>query len=111
VNEIIWIYDADLSGAIRAVQQPRSNFQFTHFVVGQHDTEARRWLQCVLELQIKIQNVKRAAIQRRKTERKIAAIRAGDEDARDDSELFALDLQKQDLAVLGAIRETERSYA
>lgn len=100
-----------LADAIHAIQQPRTNYQLRHFVVGQHDTEPRRWWQCVLELQIKIQNLKRATIQRRQIERKIAALQDGDDESRDQAALLALDLEDQDLAILGALRETETLYA
>lgn len=111
MNDLIERCDKDLADAIRAIQQPRTNFQLQHFVVGQHDTEPRRWWQCVLELQIKIQNLKRAAIQRRQIERKIKALRNGGDEAKDEGALLMLDLQDQELAVLGAIRETETLYA
>lgn len=111
MNDLIERCDKDLADAIRAIQQPRTNFQLRHFVVGQHDTEPRRWWQCVLELQIKIQNLKRAQIHRRQIERKIKALRNGGDEAKDEGALLMLDLEDQELAILGAIRETETLYA
>jgi len=35
------------------IAQPRSDYQLEHFVIGQHDTPARMWVQAVLELQVK----------------------------------------------------------
>jgi hypothetical protein len=116
MNDVITKCESELAGAIQAIQQPRTNFQLQHFVVGQHDTEPRRWWQCVLELQIKIQNLKRARIERRRMERRCAALHTlwmneRNEDARDESEIMALDMAEHDLAILGAMREAQALYA
>lgn len=110
MNNLIAICEGELSEAIRTIQQPRTNFQLEHFVVGQHDTEPRRWWQTVLELSIKIQTLKRAAIQRRQLQRKIKLL-SNDDEGRDEAALLQLDLEEHDLAVLGAMRETEALYA
>lgn len=105
----------ELRDAIVAIQQPRTDFQIQHFVVGQHDTEPRRWMQCVLELSIKLNVLKRSAIERRKAMRKLAELELlathGNEDAADDAELMRLDLEQHDLATVGAIREAQALYA
>lgn len=44
------IDDKDLNDAIEHVQQPRSNFQLAHFVVGQHFTPEMQYYQLLLEL-------------------------------------------------------------
>lgn len=44
------IDDKDLNDAIEQVQQPRSNFQLAHFVVGQHFTPEMQYYQILLEL-------------------------------------------------------------
>ena len=112
MNEIIERCESELALAICAIQQPRTNFQLKHFVVGQHDTEPRRWMQCVLELQIKLQNLKRAAINRRKINRKIAAFAArGDEESADEAALLQIDRDEHELAIMGALRETEALFA
>ncbi|MBS0263895.1 MAG: hypothetical protein JSS02_18295 [Planctomycetes bacterium] len=107
-ESLIQMCAAELHAAILAIQQPRTAFQLTHFVVGQHDTEPRRWMQCVLELQIKLQCLRRAQVERRRALRQIAALRAaGTPDASDEAELLEIDLEAQALAVVGAVRETE----
>src|ERR1019366_66210 len=112
MNDLISKVGNDLAKAIRTIQQSRSNFQIEHFVVGQHDTEPRRWWQCVLELQIKLQNLRRAVIQRRQTERKLLSLdNAGTDESRDEAALLRLDREDHELAVLGAVRETECLYA
>ncbi len=111
MNDLISACEPELTEAIKAIQQPRTNFQLAHFVVGQHDTEPRRWWQCVLELQLKIQSLKRAQIERRRTMRRILALEAGDPDARDEAALLRLGIEETDLAILGAVRETEALYA
>lgn len=113
MNELISQFETpEFHEAVLAIQQPRTDFQLAHFVVGQHDTEPRRWHQCVLELSIKIHAIKRAAIERRKAERKLAALMATpDPDALDDAELLRLDLEQHDLATVGAIREAQTLLA
>ena len=102
----------ELAGAIQAIQQPRTNFELAHFVVGQHDTEPRRWAQCVLELQIKIQNLRRAEISRRRLKRKIEKLeRKGTRKAVDKAQLLRIDLEDHSLAVIGAIREADALWA
>lgn len=112
MSELIPKVESELQDAIRAIQQPRTNFQLEHFVVGQHDTEPRRWMQCVLELQLKIHALKRAAIVRRQIERKIVAFESlASIEAGDEAELLRLDLEAHELATLGAIREAETLYS
>jgi len=53
---------AELEGAFREIQQPRSPFVLQHFVLGAHDTEPRQYAQCVLELQIKYDAIRRANV-------------------------------------------------
>lgn len=52
----------ELLDALNAIQQPRSDYQIEHFVVGQHDTEAMRYHQCVLEMQIKYDSIRLAQL-------------------------------------------------
>lgn len=112
MNDILRKCESELSHAITAIQQPRTNFQLAHFVVGQHDTEARCWHQCVLELQIKLGALKRAEIGSRQVARKIAALEAcGDIEADDEAALLRLDLEDHERAVLGAEREAQALYA
>ena len=101
--------ESELRDAILAIQQPRTDFQLAHFVVGQHDTDPRRWHQCVLELSLKIYNLKRARIERRIAERKIFELRK--HGAIDEAELAELDLEQHELAVIGAAREAQTLYA
>jgi hypothetical protein len=110
MNDLILKCESELAGAINAIQQPRTSFQLAHFVVGQHDTEPRRWWQCVLELQLKIQNLKRIQIERRRTMRRVEVLEHGDEDARDEAALLRLGVEETDLAILGAVREVQALY-
>ena len=95
---------------IRAIQQPRTDFQLKRFVVGQHDTEPRRWWQCVLELQIKIQNLKRAQIQRRQLERKIQACVAAGRNPRTKPNFCSSKWKTTIWPYLVHIREAETLY-
>ena len=111
-EELIQTCEAQLADAIIAIQQPRTDFQLTHFVVGQHDTEPRRWFQCVLQLQLNLQNLKRAVVQQRITRRKIERLRqSGTVDDFDEAALLQIDLDSHALAVIGTVRETQTLMA
>lgn len=62
--------------AIAEVQQPRSRFQLERFVLGQHATPEMRYYQTVIELQDSIYKYKLAVINVKKSELKIAKLRA-----------------------------------
>lgn len=62
----------DVMAAIDAIAQSRSNYQLQHFVVGQHDTQERQYQQCLLELNVKLNNIKREQISVRKLNKKLA---------------------------------------
>lgn len=100
-----------LKAAFRAIQMPRTPFVLEHFVAGQHDGEPARYAQVVLELQDKYYAVRRAQIGRARLVDRIAALRrrlwwpVGRRERAREVELLELDLEQQDLAVLGAIRE------
>jgi hypothetical protein len=51
-------YAAALAVRLEAIQMDRSAFALAHFVVGQHDTAPRMWSQAILELQIKLENLR-----------------------------------------------------
>jgi len=88
-----------LDESIKAIQQPRTNFQIEKFVVGQHLTEVRRWHQCVLELQVKRQVLRRAEIQIRQLIRRAEKLEAkGTPEASDKAALLRLDIDDLSLA-------------
>lgn len=96
----------ELEAAFAAIQMPRTPYQIEHFVVGQHDTEPRRYVQCVLELQIKYDNIRRAILNRKLIEAQIQKLEArGDEIAQIRADMKRLDIEAQDRAMLGAERE------
>ena len=102
---------ASLKDAFQEIQQPRTDYEIEHFVVRQHDTEPRQWAQCVLELQIKHQNIRRAMLNAKKIKIEIDdLIEKGDPKSMIKAELKKIDLEDQDYAMLGAIREFRALY-
>lgn len=101
-----------LRADIEAIQQPRSDFAIKHFVVGQHDTPARQRQQAVLELQIKLFNIRRAQIEEQKLKIQQARLRKS-QDELDvlEAERLELDEAEMRLARMGAIREAEALLA
>jgi hypothetical protein len=102
----------EMRDAFAAIQQPRSDFAIRHFVVGQHDTDTREYSQCVLELQIKYNNIRRALLTERKLQIEIQKLLdSGDEIKNIEAEEKQIDLEETRLAMQGAFREFECLYA
>lgn len=104
----------NLKADIDAIQQPRSDFALMHFVVGAHDMPGRQRMQAVLELQIKMFNIRRAQLDERrllaekKKQSKIVLENPETyegEMAQIETERIEVDLAELRLARLGAIRE------
>lgn len=96
----------ELKQAFFEIQQPRTPYQIEKFVVGQHATEEMQYAQCVLELQMKYNNIRRATINRKIIEYDIKKLEEkGDERSLLKADLKRIDLEEQDAAMVGAIRE------
>jgi hypothetical protein len=96
----------EISKAIVEVQQPRSRFQLERFVLGQHATDEMRYYQTVIELQDAIYKYKLAVINVKKSELKIAKLRAtGDELDELKAQEVELGLAQTSYAMVGAERE------
>lgn len=101
----------EMEDAFSAIQQPRTGYVLEHFVVGQHDTEHQRYAQCVLEMQIKYDNIRRAKLNKRKLEIKIAEFEAKNTELDQiEADIIKIDIEEQDRAMLGALREFEALY-
>lgn len=101
----------ELEGAFLEIQQPRTGYVLNKFVVGQHDTDEQKYAQCVLEMQIKYDNIRRAKLNKRKLEIKIAELEnKGTELDQIEADIIKIDLEEQDRAMLGALREFECLY-
>jgi hypothetical protein len=106
-----------LKADIDAIQQPRSNFALEHFVVAQHVTPERQYMQTVLELQIKMFNIQRAQLEERKLHLekeeqeeirdRWTTSRRGKARAQIEIERIQTDLAELNLARIGATREAE----
>jgi len=90
-----------------AIQQPRSDFALAHFVVAQHDTPARQWVQAVLELQGRVFNLRRAQLDE---EEKLLDLKKHRRN-RIKRTRIELDLREMALARLGAVREANTLLA
>lgn len=103
---------AALNEAIDAIQQPRSDYQIKRFVVGQYDSPERQYMQCVLELSIKHDNIRRALIARQIIELDIEDLRRT-KGQRAEMALLEkqYDLENTDRAMLGALREFDVLFA
>jgi hypothetical protein len=101
----------EMQDAFAAIQQPRSDFAIERFVVGQHDTDPRRYHQCVLELQVKYNAVRRALLKEQKlTIERDRLLASEDEIARIEAQEKQIDLDELVLAMSGTLREFECLY-
>ena len=97
-----------------AIQMARTPEVLRKFVVGAQamDHPAQGWAQCVLELQIKYDNIRRAKINAELIQIEIDDLeKAGDPKSLLNAKLKRIDLEAQDRAMLGAIREFQSLYA
>jgi hypothetical protein len=96
----------EINKAIAEVQQPRSRFQLERFVLGQHATDEMRYYQTVIELQDSIYKYKLAVLSVKKSELKIAKLRAtGNELDELKAQEIELGLAQTSFAMVGAERE------
>jgi len=110
INEIE-IAIADMQNAFNEIQMPRTPFVLQHFVVGAQGTEPQQYHQCVLELQIKYDAIRRALLQQKKIELQIERLDAkNDEIASINADIKRLDLEGMNRALLGAMREFGALY-
>jgi hypothetical protein len=96
----------ELFDAFSAVAQPRSNYQIAKFVVGEHCTPERQYMQVVNELQRKTTNIRRALVEQRILYKKLNA-----EIDPDKQELLQIDLDELRFSIEGAVREFNTLYA
>ena len=102
---------SNMQQAFDEIQMPRTQFVLQHFVVGAQDTEPQQYHQCVLELQIKYDAIRRALLQQKKIELQIERLEAKDDElASINADIKRLDLEGMNRALLGAMREFEALY-
>jgi hypothetical protein len=102
----------EMETAFLEIQQPRTPFVLEKFVVGQHDTLETQYQQCVLELQVKYDNIRRAKLNKKKIFIKIAEHESKNSELDQiEADILKIDLEEQERAMLGAIREFETLYA
>ena len=97
-----------LAEAFTEMQQPRSEYQLQHFVVGQHDTEPQRYRQCLIEIQAISYTLRTVKLELQKTELQVERLRAT-RDAVDelDAQIKEVGMEQTRLVMIGAERELE----
>lgn len=97
--------------AFDSVNQPKSDFQIQHFVVGQHDTPERQYVQCVIQLHALVNNIKLAEINRQRTLLDIAALKKKKSARKQlDLEEKLIQLDNIEFSMKGALREFNCFY-
>lgn len=94
-----------LKSAFFAVSQPRTDYQLKKFVVEEHESPERQYMQIVVELQRKYSALRRAVVTRRQKEKELET-----KTDLDERELIAIDLEEMDFAMTGAMREFATLY-
>lgn len=89
-----------------AIAMPRPAYVLEHLVVRPNEHVTQQWQQCVLELRVKYNNIRRSLLQRQKLLREI-------ESEQDDLEaqIKQIDLDDLDWGLLGMAREFEALHA
>lgn len=89
-----------------AIAMPRPAYVLEHLVVKPNEHITQQWQQCVLEMRIKYNNIRRSLLQRQKLLRDI-------DNEQDDLEvqIKQVDLDDLDWSLLGMVREFESLYA
>lgn len=102
---------AELQQDFEAIAMARPPYVLEKFVVGNHDHPAQQWAHCVLEMRIKYDALRRAKISREMLQAEIKQLESsGDEEDGLKADLKRIDIEEQDRAVLGAMREFEALY-
>jgi len=97
---------SEIEKSIVNIQQPRSNFQLKHFVIGQHKTSEMQFYQTCLELQDMIYKYQIAKINVQKTELKIERLRETKDEMKElKAQKLEVGLRQTSLAMIGAERE------
>lgn len=88
-----------------AIAMPRSAYVLEHLVVKAHEHPSQQFLQCVLEMRIKYNTIRRSRIQREIINEEIARLDMADSIDRLQAELKRIDLEEMELSEVGAMRE------
>jgi hypothetical protein len=96
----------DLVAIFAEVHQPRSAFQLERFVVGQHDTDEMRYVQCVTEIHALYYTIKEVTLSMQITEIEITRLRAtGDAIDELNAQIKELGMEQTRVVGVGAFRE------
>ena len=97
-----------LQQALAEIQQPRSEYQLQHFVVGQHDTEPQRYRQCLIEIQAISYTLRTVKLELQKNELEVERLRSS-RDAIDeiDAQIKEVGMEQTRLVMIGAERELQ----
>jgi len=107
MNEIIdeiFQHRDELERAFEEIQMPRSAFAIKRFVINQHDTDERKYEQCVLEMQ-NAYDALRTAILRRELILKELAEYGDDEKSQIRKAIKEIQLRQLERAMIGTARE------
>lgn len=103
---------AEMQQDFEAIAMPRPAYVLENLVVKTHEHITQQWLQCVLEMRIKYQNIRRGIIQKQIIECEIAELtETGDRVDTLKAELKRLDLDDLHYSQLGMVREFFALYA
>jgi len=96
-----------LLAAFAEVQQPRSRYALENFVIGQKITPEAQYAQCVLEAQIKWDNIRLGRLEMERIDLEIAAVTTPGRLGEIEREKKQIEKEQTERAMLGAERELE----
>jgi hypothetical protein len=98
----------DIVSRFAEVHQPRSDFQLEKFVLGAHETDEMRYVQCINEIQSLYYTIKQVTLELKKTEIEIQRLKSsGDEIDAIEAQIKELGIEQTRVVGVGAFRELE----
>lgn len=97
---------SEMYADFEAIAMPRSAYVLEHLVVKPHEHITQQWLQCVLEMRIKYNNIRRGILQKKIIECEIQELlETGEEIEALKAEQKRIDLDELHYSQLGMMRE------
>jgi len=113
MNEIIdeiFQHRSELEAAFSEIQMPRSTFAIKRFVINQHDTDEKRYEQCVLEMQNNYDALCMSILRRELLLEEISKYDKNDKIGKINIAMKEIELRQLERAMLGTARELAALY-
>lgn len=98
----------DIVSRFAEIHQPRSDYQLEKFVLGAHETDEMKYVQCINEIQSLYYTIKQVTLELEKSQIEIERLKAtGDEVDAIEAKIKELGIEQTRVVGVGAFRELE----